>query len=83
MLHERRVSAAWERELCHCSVRGVSALHGRGVIPAATLRGRHVTAAWEGPCRGTFWVGGVTVGRNEEHCQLVNQGEANRKFCTM
>ena len=46
LLREKDNSTA--RELRHCGVRGESARRGSGVIAAATMRGRRVTAAWEG-----------------------------------
>ena len=75
----------------HCGVRGASARHGGrhcGVGGASAGRGGGVELALCPcrctrfcPCRGTFWLGDVTVDRNEEHCQLVNPREAKRNFC--
>ena len=42
----RGVGGAWEGR--HCGVRGLSARRWSGVIAGATLRGRRVTAAWNG-----------------------------------
>ena len=72
------VGRAWDgRKGCHCGVGAarVGRQHGMGGVIAA-LEGRHRCVELA-PCpcrrtrfclcRGTFWVGGVTVDLNEEH----------------